>query len=290
MTMDNDTSYIILQSGNKRYLALEVAVQSRVHYKDLPAIIAKRKRTGKVSPWVPQEENSVYVGAPKNTVFITNATKQKVAISAGNNEIHLPEKSLESNVIEPYVSWHGSEGTLSIKGIKDTTLIKQTKAEYSADIVPSISRDDLAAQQICILEVILPLNSCSFQEVKGYKNYARNAIDPFSTSLDEITKTHLIEHPTDIILSGEDIYNKYVSILFFVHTGTKLTDITLGRVRNDLVCPPITLTNKGYKGAVNCSMLIRVFGDVPNDKALPIVFSVKSTDLSKQIFFQAYKY
>lgn len=288
--MDEDTSYLILQSGDKRYIVLEIAVKSRVHYKDLPAIIAKRKRTGKVSPWVPQEENSVYVGAPKNTVFITNTTKQKVAITSGSNEIQLPEKSLTSNVIEPYVSWHGSEGTLSIKGIKDSTLIKQTRQEYSADIVPSISRNDLAANQVCILEVILPLNSCSFQEVKGYKNHSRNAVDPLSASLDEIAKSHLIEHPTDIVLSGENINNKYVSVLFFVHIGTKLSDKTLEHVKNDLVCPPITLTNKGYRGAVNCSMLIRTLGDVRNDKALPIVFSVKSTDLSKQIFFQAYKY
>ena len=134
--MDEVTSYLILQLEDKRYIALEIAVQSRVHYKDLPAIIAKRKRTGRVSPWVPQEENSVYVGAPKNTVFITNATKQKVAISSGSNEIQLPAKSLTSNVIEPYVSWHGSEGTLSIKGIKDSTLKKQTKEEYCADLVP----------------------------------------------------------------------------------------------------------------------------------------------------------
>lgn len=288
--MNEDTSYVILQSGNKRYIALEVAVQSRVHYKDLPAIIAKRTRTGKVSPWVPQEENSVYVGSPKNTVFITNTTKQKIALGSGTNTIQLPEKSLMSNVIEPYVSWHGQEGKLSIKGIKDTTLIKQTRQEYSADIVPSISRDDLAGQQICILEVILPLNSKSFQEIRGYKNYSRNSIDPLDSDLNEITNSHLIEHPTDIVLSGERIINRYVSILFFVHIGTKVSEQTLDRVKNDLLCAPITLTNNGYKGAVNCSLLIRSLGELPHDEALPIVFSVKSTDLSKQVFFEAYKY
>ena len=288
--MNEDTSYVILQSYNKRYIALEVAIKSRVHYKDLPAIIAKRAKTGKTSPWVPQEENSVYVGSPKNTVFITNTTKQKIAVNSGINTIQLPKKSLTSNVIGPYVSWHGRDGTLSIKGIKDTALTKQTRQEYSADIVPSISRDELASQQICILEVILPLNGNSFQQIKDYKNYTRRSLDPFNGALNKTTNSHLIEHPTDIILSGESISNQYVSILFFVHIGTKLSDKTLERVKSNLACPPITITNGGHKGAVNCSLLVRTLGVLPDGKALPIVFSVKSSDLSRQIFFEAYKY
>ena len=258
----------------------------------LNAIIAARAKGKKIKPWVPQEENSLYVRTPTNTVFITNSDKLKVQLSPGSNQIELPERSLKSNILSPYVSWHGKEGTLSVKGLKDTSLTKQTAQEYFEDIVPSISRDEMAGTATCILEVTLPMNGHSYQEIAGYEDLKRRISTPLGVAGKIKNEPYLIEHPTDIVLSGEAFQNRFISALVFVHCGTNLAPWTLERVVDDLICEPVTITNSGYKGAVNCTLLLRSLGSIEEDagRAYPIVFSVKSSDLSKQLFFEASKY
>jgi len=288
--MDGKKSSILYFDGVRYYPVLEIIVKSFADQSPLDAIIASRAKGKKIKPWVPQEENSVYVGTPQNTVFITDTSKVKASLIPGDNKIKLPENNLSSNILSPYVSWHGKEGTLSVKGLKDTTLTKQTSQEYSEDIIPSIKRDDMAGMAVCVLEVVLPVNVQSYKEAEEYETAGRSTIIPVGVTGAIQNNSYIVEHPTDIILTGDIFDRQYISALFFVHTGTKLAPWTLERVIDDLICEPITITNAGYKGAVNCTLLLRSLGKLDDSNVRPILFSVKSSDLQQQLFFQAFKY
>jgi len=287
VTMNKTTSKLLYFDGANYYELLDIGLKSIVDTSPLESIIASREKGNQVKPWVPQEENSLYISPPTNTVFITNNDKIKVPLEPGFNEIKLPSRYLEGNLLDIHVSWHGRDGTMSVKGLKDTTMTKQTTSEYFEDIVPSIKRCDLAAQALCVMEVIIPVHDTSFKEVNNVKN---ESIRPVAVRSSIKNDPYIVEDPADIILEGEAFQNKLISVLVFVHTGTMLAEWTLARVRDDLICEPITITNTGYKGPINCTLLIRPLDALSKDVVHPMIFSVKSVNKQKQLFFEVIKY
>jgi hypothetical protein len=288
--MNDPSSNILYFNGTNYFQLLDIALKSIVDTSSLQSIIASRERKQKIRPWIPPEENSLYVSPPTNTVFITNTNKLKKQLNPGLNEITLPKKSLESNLLDVHVSWHGKDGTLSVKGLKDKTLTKQTPSEYFEDILPSIKRCDLAAQALCVLEVIIPVHSTSFKKVNGYTKNQKASVKPKVVKSSIKNNPYIIEHPADIILEGSAFQDKIISVLIFVHLGTKLAPWTINRVKDNLICEPITIINTGYKGPVNCTLLMRSLGQMEEDCVHPIIFSMKSIDKQKQLFFEVIKY
>jgi hypothetical protein len=287
--MQNSTSNLIYFDGSRYYPLLTFSLKSRVNLDPLEDIKASRASGKKVKPWIPQEENSLYITPPTNTIFISNSEKLKQALKLGFNTIRLPTRSLESNLLDLHISWHGNEGRLHVKGRKDTTFELQTSAEYIDDIVPSIKRADIAGQAVCVTEVIIPINTKSFQHIENYKE-PPTAVIPKKVTTKIVNNPYVAEHPKDIIFEYSTFKNKVVSILFFVHTGTRLAPWTLEKVQDDLICEPITITNVGYKGAINCTILVRILDDIDDSKALPLIFMLKSSDPAKQVYFETIKY
>ena len=149
----------------------------------------------------------------------------------------------------------------------------------------------MAAAAVCILEVVLPINGQSYQEIPDYKKLKRRSVRLEGAESKIKNIGYLVEHPTDIVLSGEAFDGQFISILVFVHMGTRLSAQTLERVINELICEPVTITNAGYNGSINCTLLFRSLGDVKEkNRAYPLVFSVKSSDIDRQLFFETFKY